>query len=55
MIYSFSIPKFVELNNYRGVVGLVVVFGAEGCWFDSTSSRHVGTLGKSFARNCLYD
>src|SRR6218665_3818979 len=30
-------------------------FGAEGRWFDSTSSRHVGTLGKSFTRNCLYD
>src|SRR6218665_3627135 len=23
--------------------------------FDSTSSRHVGILGKSFTRNCLYD
>src|SRR6218665_421414 len=37
---------------FRGVVGRVV-FGAEGHWFDSTSSRHVGTLGKSFTRNCL--
>src|SRR6218665_970838 len=24
-------------------------------WFDSTSSRRVETLGKSFTRNCLYD
>src|SRR6218665_3098936 len=30
-------------------------FGAEGRWFDSTSSSHVKTLGKSFTRNCLYD
>src|SRR6218665_1706261 len=29
--------------------------GAEGRCFDSTSSRHVGTLGKSFTCNCLYD
>ena len=34
---------------------IVGAFGAEGRWFDSTSSRHVGTLGKSFIRNCLYD
>ena len=34
---------------------MVGAFGAEGRWFDSTSSRHVGTLGKSFTPNCLYD
>src|SRR6218665_144811 len=28
-------------------------FGAKGRWFESTS-RHVGTLGKSFTRSCLY-
>ena len=31
------------------------MFGAlqpEGCGFESTSSRRVGTLGKSFTRNC---
>ena len=33
----------------------MVVFGAEGRWFESHSSRHVGTLGKSFTRGCLYD
>src|SRR6218665_575723 len=27
----------------------------QDCWFDSTSSRHVGTFAKSFTRNCLYD
>src|SRR6218665_1702191 len=36
-------------------VEIVGALGAEGRWFDSTSSRHVGTLGKSFTRNCLYD
>ena len=42
----------------RDEVGWVVVdgaFGVDGRWIDSTSSRHEGTLGKSFARNCLYD
>ena len=34
---------------------VVGAFGVEGRWFDSTSSRHVETLGKSFTRNCLYD
>src|SRR6218665_1641363 len=47
----------------RGVVAqwwcsnLVVVFGAfnaEGRWFVSHSSYHIGTLGKSITRNCLY-
>ena len=49
------------MKKFRSVVGGAVVigafgaFGAEGRWFDSTSSRHVGALGKSFTRNCLYD
>src|SRR6218665_3581089 len=50
---SFGILYF----DFRSVVGRVVVigaFGAEGRWFNSTSSRHVGTLDKSFTRNCLY-
>ena len=34
---------------------VVGAFVAEIRWFDSTSSRHVGTFGKSFTRNCLYD
>ena len=37
------------------MVGWVVVVGAEGRWFDYTSSHHAGTLAKSFTRNCLYD
>jgi len=35
--------------------GLVMVFGVKGCWFESHSSCHVGILGKSFTRSCLYD
>jgi len=39
---------------------VVGAFGAEGSWFDSTSSCHVDTLGKSFSRRlvvvaCIYD
>jgi len=34
---------------------VVGAFGAEGRWFNSTSSYHVLNLGKSFTRNCLYD
>jgi len=30
-------------------------FGAKGRWFESHSSRHIGTLGKSFTRSYLYD
>ena len=36
--------------------GSMVKFGAfrlEGCRFEFYSSRHVGTLGKSFTRSCL--
>jgi len=30
-------------------------FGADGRWFESHSSRHVWTLGKSFTHGCLFD
>ena len=33
----------------------VCAFCAEGRWFESHSSRHVGTLGTFFTRSCLYD
>jgi len=39
---------------HRGMV-VFGAFGVEGRWFDSTSSRDGGTLGKSFTRSCLYD
>jgi hypothetical protein len=35
-----------------GVVGMFVALQPEGCRFESTSRRRVGTLGKSFTRNC---
>ena len=38
-----------------GARWLVVVLGAEGRWFKSHSSGHIGTLGKTFTRSCLYD
>jgi len=47
-----------HLNSAVMNAGAVVVFGAfgaEGRWFKSHSSRHVGTLGKFFTRSCLYD
>ena len=31
----------------------VVAFGADGRWFESHYSRHIGSLGKSFTRSCL--
>ena len=34
-------------------IGRVDDFQPEGRGFDSRSSRHVGTLGKSFAYSCL--
>ena len=34
-------------GSISDLVEIVSAFGAEGNWFDSTSSRHVGTLDKS--------
>ena len=34
--------------------GRVDVFRPKGQGFDSRSSRHVGTLGKSFIHGCLW-
>ena len=45
----------MHIKEHGGPVVVFGAFGAEGRWFDSTSSRLVGTLGKSFTRNCLYD
>ena len=45
-------------HRYRGEVveGLVFgAFGAEGRWFEFHPSRHVGTMGKSSTRSCLYE
>ena len=49
------------LTLYAGLVWwawwLSMIFGAlrpEGRWFESHSSCHVGTLGKSFTHSCLW-
>ena len=36
------------------LIGRVNAYCPNGLGFDSPSSRHVGTLGKSFARSCLW-
>ena len=47
-------------NNFElptkdvGLIGRVDAFRPKGRGFESRSSRHVGTLGKSFARSCLW-
>ena len=35
-------------------IGRVDAFSQKGHGFDSRSSRHVGTLGKSFIHSCLW-
>ena len=35
-------------------MGKFGVLRPEGLWFESYSSRHVGTLGKSFTHSCLW-
>ena len=35
------------------LIGRFVAFHPKGRGFESHSSRHVGTLGKSFTRSCL--
>ena len=35
-------------------IGRVDACRSEGCEFESRSSRHVGTLGKSITRSCLW-
>ena len=45
------------LENIAGrvwCIGWVDVFRPKGHGFDSRSSCHVGTLGKSLTRNCLW-
>src|SRR6218665_1870823 len=36
------------------LIGRFDTFRPNGCGFESRSSRHVGTLGKSFTRSCLW-
>ena len=45
------------LSRYGGVwwlIGRFIAFRPKGCGIKSCSSRHIGTLGKSFTRNCLW-
>jgi len=42
-----------QLPLYK-VIGRFVAFRLKGHGFESSSSRHVGTFGKSFARSCLW-
>ena len=44
-------PQVASENSMRRG-GALVVFGAEGRWFESTS-HHVGTLGKSFIHSSM--
>ena len=49
--------QIMKLADHLGHGGSVVGFGAlrlEGRTFDSHSSHHVGTLGKSFTYSCLW-
>ena len=39
-IYRHAVDTLRDIVGWEEVVG---AFGAEGRWFDSTSSRHVGT------------
>src|SRR6218665_818937 len=36
------------------LIGRFVAFHPKGCGFKSLSSRHAGTLGKSYTRSCLW-
>ena len=60
--YSRALRQITEVKNSPWEVmergGPVVVFGtfgADGRWYESHSSRHVGTLDKSFTHSCLYN
>src|SRR6218665_1785747 len=47
---------YIKHINWWGVVAhwLSRRVSSEGSWFDFHYSHHVGTLGKSFARSCLW-
>ena len=55
-----ALEEFDEaaINAAMGAWWLSGKFGAlhlQGRWFEPYSSRHVGILGKSFTRSCLYN
>ena len=44
----------IEERGVWWLIGRFVAFRPKGREFESRSSRHVGTLGKSFTRSCLW-
>ena len=52
-----EICRAVNVKMTPSIIGLLKIltesFQPEGRGFDSRSSRHVGTLGKSFTYSCL--
>src|SRR6218665_3256155 len=48
-----EIDKFKVYTRRGGALVVFGAFGVEGRWFEPISC-HVGTLGKSFIRSCLY-
>ena len=55
---SFSTVLLLQNTFYRIVghvwrIGRVDAFSPKGHGFDSHSSRHIGTLGKSFTHSCF--
>jgi len=45
-----STPVITSIRSYYS--GALV--DSKGCRFESRSSRHIGTLGKSFSHSCLW-
>jgi len=43
------------LTMIVGLIGRFVAFRPKSRGFESRSSHHIGTLGKSFTRSCLWD
>src|SRR6218665_1615418 len=52
---QISLHRYYVTQRRGGSVVVFGAFGVEGRWFESHSGRHVGTLDKSFTRNCLSD
>ena len=42
------------LSKAWWLIGRFVAFRPKDCGFESRSNRHLGTLGKSFTRSCLW-
>src|SRR6218665_1178458 len=51
-VYHKSLSQWLK-SRALWRIGRVVTLRPKGCGFESRSSRHVVTLGKSFTRSCL--